>query len=128
MTNISTNIGATTQLFPNTDFIAPFLGMPSPLLLGAVLMILMKAVKASPIQNWVIPYVAFILGAVGFCALNGWVWRNALVGIFIGSGTVGFHQIFRQTVDARRENDGETRFLDRKDTAETKPKEGQSGN
>lgn len=90
-------------------------GLPDPILVGALVMALMKVVKRSPISNWLIPYFAFAIGGAAFVALRGFDGRNLIEGLLIGGSAIGLHQVFRQTADARRENDGETRFLEKKD-------------
>jgi hypothetical protein len=65
-------------------------------MLVAVVMILMRAVKASPIVDWLIPFIAFLVGAIGACLVGGWSAENVLKGIFLGASAVGLHQSGKQ--------------------------------
>lgn len=90
-------------------------GLPDPLLVGALVMALMKVIKKSPLADWLIPYFAFVIGGVALVGLRGFDSRNLIEGLLIGGSAIGLHQVFRQTTDARAENNGQTRFLQRKD-------------
>jgi hypothetical protein len=70
--------------------------LPGPALLAMAIMIVMRAVKASPLKRWLIPYLAFGMGAAGQIGLEGWSVNNLLIGIVIGAGAVGLHQGIKQ--------------------------------
>lgn len=70
--------------------------LPSSVLLATAIMIVMRAVKASPLKTWLIPYLAFAMGAAGQIGLEGWSVNNLLIGIVIGAGAVGLHQGIKQ--------------------------------
>lgn len=81
---------------------APFLEMPKPLLSMIVIVFLMKAVKMSPIPNWLIPWLAFIFGGLGYSLVNGFTRYNIVIGLLVGGASVGLHQAYKQTATIKR--------------------------
>lgn len=70
---------------------------PGALLLSVALMLVCVPLRATPkIPNWTVPYICIGLGSVGFCILEGWNFRNHLIGVIIGGCAVGLHQSIKQ--------------------------------
>jgi hypothetical protein len=91
-------------------------GIPgSAILAGAVLLIL-KGIKESPIDNRWIPSIGLLLGAVLYMALTKhWDVSTAITGMLLGGSSTGIHQAVRAPIEAKQET-GETTFLAKKDT------------
>ena len=84
--------------------------MPTPLLLGAALIIISRAIKAIPqIPDWVIPWTCLVLGSIGLPLLMGkWDAGNVVGGLIIGGSVVGLYATAKQTLVNRVEDaDGE---------------------
>lgn len=70
---------------------------PAPLLLSAALTLVLIPLRQTPfIRPWLIPYISFLLGSVGYCFLEGFTFRNHLLGLVLGGCAVGLHQSFKQ--------------------------------
>ena len=70
---------------------------PGALVLSLAIMLVCAPFRATPkIPNWVTPYVALFLGAMGYCLLEGFTFRHHLIGIVIGGCAVGLHQSIKQ--------------------------------
>lgn len=77
-----------------------FASNPAPLVLAFVLSTVMVAFKRSPwCPDWLLPFIAFALGAFGYSALAGFTARNFIVGVLIGGSAVGMNQAYRQSVN-----------------------------
>ncbi len=70
---------------------------PGALVLSIALMLVCVPLRATPrIPNWTVPYICLLLGSIGFCVLEGWTFRNHLIGVIIGGCAVGLHQSVKQ--------------------------------
>lgn len=70
---------------------------PGALVLSVALMLLCVPLRSTPgLPSWLLPYICFVLGAVGFCMLEGFTFRNHLIGFIIGGCAVGLHQSIKQ--------------------------------
>ena len=75
-----------------------FLNSPgSTVSLSAVLVILMRMVKATPIPNWLIPWIAGVCGVIGQCLMTGWNIESVLQGLLAGGGAVYAQNIYHET-------------------------------
>lgn len=80
-----------------TDETAFLTSAPGALLLSFALMLICVPLRATPrIPNWSIPYICLLLGSIGYCLLEGWSFRNHLLGLVIGGCAVGLHQSVKQ--------------------------------
>ena len=74
-----------------------YLSSPGALLLSVAVALICIPLKITPrVPNWVIPYVAFCLGGIGYCLLETWTAKNFLLGLIIGGCSVGLHQSIKQ--------------------------------
>jgi len=70
---------------------------PGALLISVALMLLCVPLRMTPrIPRWTIPYICLFLGSVGYCILEGWSFKNHLIGFIIGGCAVGLHQSLKQ--------------------------------
>lgn len=70
---------------------------PGALILSLAITLVCAPIRATPsVPNWVIPYVAFALGSFGYCLLEGFSFRNHLIGVVLGGCAVGLHQSLKQ--------------------------------
>lgn len=67
-------------------------------LVGGMLNAVGAALKASPrLPNTSIPFILAVLGGCGYSAMEGWNGPNFVIGVGVGLGAVGVHQIVSQT-------------------------------
>jgi hypothetical protein len=85
---------------PFTTFIT---SAPAPVLLSFALTAVLVAIKKTPVvPDWIIPFIAFTLGAAGYSILAGLTAKNFVIGICIGGSSVGIHQAIRQGLERNR--------------------------
>lgn len=96
---------------------------PGALLLSVAITLVCVPLKRTPgIPGWSIPYICLALGGIGFCLLEGWSFRNHLLGLIIGGCAVGLHQSIKQGRIGWRtffeDVDGKEQFMDKERRAE----------
>lgn len=77
----------------------------APLLTGIAITMFLAWVKAIPgFPVWMLPLVAFTLGAIIYPALRGWTAQNIILGVVIGGFAVGAHQGVKQSIERFKPN------------------------
>ncbi len=103
------------------DFLNHLTELSPPVALAVLLWFTGIALKRSPWQNWLIPFILPVLGAILYPAIaetakvsysvsSPVVW-NAIIGAIIGYSATGFDQQIRQFVNRPKKFDGKTSFI-----------------
>lgn len=72
----------------------------SPLLIAIFATVYGKILDLSPVPNKLIPFILPITGAVAYMGLEGWNYRNGILGFVIaGMAAVGANQIWRKFIN-----------------------------
>lgn len=84
-----------------------------PILLALALNLLGAFLKKSPIQDWLIPFVLIVAGAIVYPTIaevgkvsfdvSNPVMFNAVIGAVIGGASVGINQAFRQFITRKEQ-------------------------
>lgn len=78
----------------------------APVILALVMTAVFKVVKSTPqIPNWIIPYLAWPMGAILYSSLLGtWDARTLIFGAMFGGSAVGMNQTARQGIQRVKED------------------------
>lgn len=107
--NILTQLLAQTGLTPEaaeaaSNTITQLLGTTEALLVALALNAVGFVIKKTPfMDNRWIPLSLCLLGGILYPWLTAWTGQNVLLGVIIGAGAVGFHQLYTQHFNSQTE-------------------------
>lgn len=82
------------------ETLTQLLGSTEALLVALVLNAVGWVIKKTPLDNRFIPLCLCLSGGALYPWLTKWTGENVLLGIVVGAGAVGFHQLYVQHFDA----------------------------
>lgn len=81
--------------------------LSAPVSLAIALVIIGRALKCSPIKDWLIPWICLLLGAIGLPLLAGkWDANNIVGGLIVAGAVVGLWATTRQSLVKRVQDAG----------------------
>lgn len=104
-----------------TELINDLTQLSPPMALAIALWVVGNAIKKSRIENWLIPFILPLLGALAFpfiadtakvsYSVRSPMLFNALIGMAIGGAATAMDQAIWQWVSRTKNPDGKTAFL-----------------